>query len=224
MHQFDDDPLVDHHALADIAVGAVALVGDKAQVGGAVALQGGDAAGAVFGAQRRGKASAPTIAFRIEPMSLPASAARSSRIFRNDGGADIGDRLQIGDRLSCCSSGRRRPGSPDSRAPAPRSPPSPRPGSDDTKRCCARDRPGGCPRHGAPAPCGRNRAALPPARKSARARRKPAPPRPTARAKSAKGRGPALQLDQVGFPGQRQAGEARRSAISSGRTAPSRSW
>ena len=32
-----------------------------------------------------GNASAPTIAFLTEPMSMPCSAARSSRIFKKDG-------------------------------------------------------------------------------------------------------------------------------------------
>ena len=58
------------------------------------------------------------------------------------------------------------------------------------------------------APCGRNPAGAPPARRSGRARRKPAPRSLTGTAaKPAEGRVAPLHLDQVGFAGQRQIDE-----------------
>src|SRR5947207_4543224 len=51
LYQLDDDSLVEHHAGTDLAIGADALIGDQPEIGGAVALQGRDAAVAKLAAQ-----------------------------------------------------------------------------------------------------------------------------------------------------------------------------
>ncbi len=53
-HQLEYDALIEHHALADIAVRAQALIRDDADIGGAVALQHAQPQTVEFRAQRPG--------------------------------------------------------------------------------------------------------------------------------------------------------------------------
>ena len=53
VHQFDDDPLVEHHPWADFALRTHALIGDDPDIRGAVGLQDAEPVAAQFGAQPR---------------------------------------------------------------------------------------------------------------------------------------------------------------------------
>ena len=112
LHEFEDDALVEHHALANRAVRRRALIGDQAEIGGAVALQRGDPARrGTRRATPTGNASAPTSALLSERDVAAVLGGAVEQDLQKRRRADIGDRLQIGDRRAIAArSGRCRPG------------------------------------------------------------------------------------------------------------------
>ena len=98
MDQLENDPLVDHHAFAKLALRARALISDDADIRGAVALQHAEPAAAEFGAQRRRQGFRPDQRL-LQRGNVAALARRAVEQDLEEGRRpDIADRPQIGDR------------------------------------------------------------------------------------------------------------------------------